>query len=180
MKVIEYKYVDLIFFDVSDDVSNRDDIVFSNDINSFIENLRHLPIKKLEYLKYWHITEHQRKNVIEAYDEITERLYEIEKDVDSNRGYKSFILRMKNVSKNYLRESDINIEFEKIMTSIIKRIDEKEKEFSQKFDNKLDSLYKRTEIVITRVFEYYHQKHLNPNLKIQNKIGYSLSDVNIF
>lgn len=180
MKVIEYRFFDFIFFDVSDDVLNRDDIIASSDIKSFIDSLRHLPVKKLEYLKYWHIMEHQRKSVIEAYDEITERLYEIEKDAENNREYKTFVLRMKNVSKNYLRESDISVEFEKIMSSILSRINENEKEFNKKFDSKLESLYKRTEIVITRISEYCHQKHLNPNLKIQNKIGYSLSDVNVY
>lgn len=179
MKIIEYNSFDLIFFDTSNDVSNRDDVIVSNDIDSFISSLRHLPIKKLEYLKYWHIMEHQRKGVIEAYDEITQRLYDIERDLDNNKEYKTFILRMKNVHKNYLRDSDISVEFEKTMVSILNRINEREIEFNKKFDAKLDSLYKRTEIVIVRFSEYCHQKQLNPNLKIQNKTGYSLSDINI-
>ena len=177
MRVIEYKYFDVILFDHNNDVNNRDDIIIANDINSFVNQLRHLPIKKLDYLNYWHVTEHQRKNVIETYDEIIERLYEIENEVQKCSEFKTLILRMKNTQINYLRESDLNVEFEKIKQSILKRIDENEIEFNNKFNAKLDSLYKRTEIVISRVSEYCHQRNLNPNLKIQNKIGYSLSDV---
>ncbi len=179
MRVIEYKYFDVILFDHTNDVTNRDDIIIANDIDSFVNQLRHIPIKKLDYLNYWHITEHHREGVIETYDEIISNMHEIEHLFEKNKEYKTFVLRMKNTQINYLRESDLNVEFDKIKQSILKRIDENEIEFNNKFNTKLDSLYKRTEIVISRISEYCHQKNLNPNLKIQNKIGYSLSDIRV-
>ena len=78
---------------------------------------------------------------------------------------------------NYLRESDLEIEFQKVRSVIYKRIDESVNRMSDRLTIKLDDLLKRTEIVFTRISEYSHQKSLNPNLKIKNKTGYSLSDV---
>lgn len=161
--------------------SNKSDTIVATNLDSFIEQLRHIPVKKIEYLKYWDRIEHQKKNIIDSYEDIISSIFDIDKEATRNSkelGHDIFIIRVSDPTKiNYLRESDLEIEFEKVRNHIFERIEESVSKCSDKLNLKLDDLLKRTEIVFTRISEYSHQKSLNPNLKIQNKIGYSLSDV---
>lgn len=187
MKVTQYKTFDLISICGGDAVLkkhvNRDDVIIADCVESFIEQLRHIPIKKIEYLQYWNRVEHQNKKVIEAYDEIILLMHKLEKEVFEifeQQNHNSFILRIKDSKKiNYLRESDLDVEFEKITKSINDRIDESLSEINDRVDLKLESLFKRSEIAFNRCFQYSHEVFLNPNLKIQNKTGYSLSEIRV-
>jgi hypothetical protein len=195
MKITEYRTFDLVSLTnvIEDDgfgnknekwirFANSSDIIVAHNLDSFIEQLRHIPIKKLEYLKYWDRPEHQNRSIIDSFDDIINVMLDIEKEVrliSEELGHDFFIIRIATLPNriNYLRESDLEIEFERIRKHILSRINEASLRANDQLDIKLDDLYKRTEIVFSRIGEYSHQKALNPNLKIQNKIGYSLSDV---
>lgn len=187
MKLKQYKTFDLISVfgggDFLKKYVNRDDVIVADCVESFIEQLRHIPIKKIEYLKYWDRIEHQNKKVIDAYDEIIFLMHKLENDVSEifeQQNHNSFILRIKDGKKiNYLRESDLDIEFEKITKSINDRMDESLSQINDRVDLKLESLFKRSEIAFNRCFQYSHETCLNPNLKIQNKTGYSLSEIRV-
>jgi hypothetical protein len=76
-----------------------------------------------------------------------------------------------------LRESDFDIECEKIIEQINIIVENRIKELESKFNSKLNSLEKRTEIVLNRLAEYQDSKRMYPNLRIGNMVGYSLDEV---
>jgi len=195
MRITEYRTFDLISFKnviELDSLGNKleklsrfikkTDTISATNIERFIEQLRHIPVKKLEYLKYWDRPEHQNRSIIDSYDDIISVMFDIEKEVNyvsEEFGHDVFIIRIATIPSNinYLSEADLDVEFERVRKHIIERINESVLKYNDRVNSKLDDLLKRTEIVFTRIAEYSHQKMINPNLKIQNKIGYSLSDV---
>ncbi len=194
MKVTQYRTFDLISLKDGielDDFgnklekwvrfANKSDTIIATNLLNFIEQLRHIPMKKVEYLNYWDRIEHQKKNIIDSYEDIISCMFDIEKQanlISQEFGHDVFILRVSDPTKiNYLRESDLDIEFEKVRNVIYKRINESVSVCNDKLSLRLDDLLKRTEIVFSRIAEYSYHRSMNPNLKIQNKTGYSLSDV---
>lgn len=182
VKIVQYNLFDLISFKDDNDGINRDDIIVSFNIESFIVQLRNIPMKKLDYLKYWNRTEHQIKNVLDTYEEIISKTYVIESEankIHDELGYNVYVLRMKDKKPNYLKQSDVDVDIERIRNDIQIQLDYSVKQFDKKFNEKLDNLFKRTEIALTRSYEYVVQKNTNPNLRVQNKTGYSLSEIYI-
>lgn len=195
MRITEYRTFDLISFKnviELDSFGNKieklsrfikkTDTISATNPERFIEQLRHIPVKKLEYLKYWDRPEHQNRSIIDSYDDIISVMFDVEKEVNcvsEEFGHDVFIIRVATIPSNinYLSEADLDVEFEKVRKRIFERINESALECNDRINSELDELLKRTEIVFTRIAEYSHQKTMNPNLKIQNRIGYSLSDV---
>lgn len=94
--VISYKSEDLKE-DMSLPQPLPTDIIYANSFDRFISKLRHIPIEKMEYLKYWHIPEHRIKNILDCYDEIIDKLNLVETNSNEFKHNDVFIVRRKDL-----------------------------------------------------------------------------------
>jgi len=159
---------------------NRDDFISSISLYDFIKQLRNIPIRRIDYLKYWNYKEHRNKKLLDTYDAVMKIQYKLEVEatrIFNELGHDCFIIRMNGSEINYLRQSDLYIESTKFLNTINSEIEEQCKVIDNKITLKLDNLCNRTEIAFNRIGEYSRQKNNNPNLRIQNKTGYLLSEI---
>jgi len=159
---------------------NRDDFISSISLDYFIKQPCNIPIRRIDYLKYWNYEEHRNKKVLDTYDAVMEIQCKLEVEatrIFNELGHDCFIIPMNGSEINYLRQSDLYIESTKFLNTINSEIEEQCKVIDNKITLKLDNLCNRTEIAFNRIGEYSRQKNNNPNLRIQNKTGYLLSEI---
>lgn len=148
MDITEYISFNLISFkdDGSEyfkDIANRDDIIFSIGLEKFINDLKDVPNKKTKYLKYWDELSHRNKLVLGSYEELIQDYYSLQNianKVFNNLGHDCFIIRMKSSQINYLRQSDLEIEFKKISNAIQPIVERDLKHIDDKLTKKLNDL----------------------------------------
>ncbi len=110
---------DLLYFENGNDtdeyfykVYKVTDTVYAKSKSEFKALIESISVKRMEYLNFWR--EYAKQDVLTVYDEIIEKHLDIEKEIQYMDDNTYFIIRRNDLSVNYLNESDLNIELNRM------------------------------------------------------------------
>lgn len=142
---------------------NRDDLFVCMSKNDFIERIKNISSEKLSYLNYW--KENTQKYMIDIYEEIIDNHSYIESVINEGN-YDIYLVRKKDTKINYLRESDLIIDCNRVLANVNIVAEFQASLFSDNFDDKLKSIESRSDRSLNRNFFSYDNFLSNPNLKL--------------
>ena len=138
---IEFDNFDLIYFPNNSDFYSsykKGGLLIADNKQSFLDELKRVPLKKLEYSNFW--KEYAKKDIIDIFDSIMRLHLDIENMISGIPDNFAFIIRRTDNKIDFSSEVEIKLAIDKIVNNILIDANSKIKNLEFFLEKKIDIL----------------------------------------